>query len=42
MEYLRTCFDAVVDDAVRRIDQPLLTALHVEGSEFVRVGAATP
>lgn len=42
MEFLENCYTAAVAEAVERIDQPQLTALHQNGEQPVRIGAATP
>ena len=40
MRYIEDCRNAVVADAVERIDQPLLTALHFRGDPRERLGLA--
>ena len=40
MKYIEDCRNAVVADAVDRIDQPLLTALHFRGDPRERLGLA--
>lgn len=42
MEYFENCYAAAVAEAVERIDQPQLIALHQHGEQPVRIGAATP